>query len=224
MNNKIAIIIQGPSSNVKEQKESWESYKDNVIFSTWVGSEHLYDEIDNVIFNEPPTEISETKFNYQVLSTHNGLVRAKQLGYKYALKLRSDLIPTNCLEFLKLIDNNEFNFLCWHEHIVYENCPGYLVDFLMSGPIDKMIDLWSIDNLFCTVSEVMLTWNYICKTSDVDINYFLEGLNDENNLFWIKYDLHLSTYQKNDIYYEYKKNYFSLNHEYLNNDYLNFLK
>lgn len=220
---KLGIVIQGGSTNVKEQKECWSEFKNDIIFSTWVGSESQYDLEDNVIYNEYPNDFGSANFNLQIISTINGLLKLKELGYTHALKIRSDLIPTNTKSFLTLIENNEFNFLCWHEHIVYENCPGYLVDYFMSGPIDKMIELWTIDNLFCTVPEVILTWNYISKVSDVNINYVLDSLNDKNNLYWIKNNLYLSTIQANEIYDKYKKYDFTLNKENLNKEYLKFL-
>lgn len=222
--NKLGILIQGGSTNVVEQKINWGDSKKDILFSTWVGQELNYENDDNVIFNELPSDNGPANFNLQIITTLNGLKELKKQGYTHALKLRSDLIPTNYTEFLKLIDNDEFNFLCWHEHIVYDNCPGYLVDYLMSGPIDKMIELWTIENLFCTVPEVMLTWSYISKVSNTNINYFLNQLNDENNLLWIKNNLYLSTYQKNERYDKYKKYDFSLSKENLKNNYLNFLK
>jgi hypothetical protein len=221
---KLGIVIQGGSTNVKEQKECWSEFKNDIIFSTWIGSESQYDLEDNVIYNEYPNDFGPANFNLQIVSTMNGLLKLKELGYTHVLKIRSDLTPTNSKSFLKLIENNDFNFLCWHDHIVYENCPGYLVDYFMSGPIDDMINLWTFEENVSIVPEVNLTWNYICKISNININYVLSDLNDGNNMYWIKNNRYLSTYQKNEIYDKYKKYDFSLNKHFLDKNYLNFLK
>jgi hypothetical protein len=221
---KLGIVIQGGSTNVKEQKECWSEFKKDIIFSTWVGSESQYDLKDNVIYNEYPNDFGSANFNLQIVSTINGLLKLKELGYTHVLKIRSDLTPTNSKSFLKLIENNDLNFLCWHDHMVYEDCPGYLVDYFMSGPIDDMINLWTFENIVSVVPEVNLTWNYISKISNININYVLSDLNDENNMYWIKNNRYLSTYQKNEIYDKFKKYDFSLNKHFLEKNYLNFLK
>jgi len=222
--NNIAIIIQGSSTNVTDQKKAWEGYLGNCIFSTWVGEEYYYEEVDTVLFNEKPQDPGPMNFNYQMESTLAGLRYAQEKGYGRALKIRSDLVPTNAEVFLKLIDNSHFNFLCWHHHRVYPNCPGYLIDYLMSGNTQAMIDLWTIDSVFCTVPEVILTWNYITKYSDTEVNYFLEELDTTNTLHWIKRDISLHSYKKNDVYDKYDKYSFSQDHSNLHTNYLQFLK
>lgn len=215
---KIAIIIQGSSSNVSEQLSVWNKLIKNVIFSTWKGEEDKYTE-QIVIFNDIPSDPGPMNFNYQIKSTYNGLLKAKELGFTHALKLRSDLVPTNVDEFIKLIDNDSMNFLCWHRHQVYPNCPGYLIDYLMSGPIDDMIKLWDIKDIFCVVPEVILTKNYIDNFSIKNINYFLKDINDKNNLFWIKRNIFLDTY-KVDLTDPFNKYSFSDDIEYLNTEYI----
>ena len=163
-------------------------------------------------------------FNYQMESTLVGLRYAQEKGYSRALKIRSDIVPTNAEGFLKLIDNSDFNFLCWHHHQVYPGCPGYLVDYLMSGTVQAMINLWKVDSVFCTVPEVLLTWSYISKHLDVQINYFLEELEQSNTLYWLKRDTNLLSYKKNDIYDKYGKYSFSQDYSNLHTTYLQFLK
>ena len=68
--------------------------------------------------------------------------------FKKCLKLRSDIAPTNAHEFIKLLNNDNLNFLCWHCHEVYPKCPGYLVDYLMSGDIDDLIELFDIQDKY----------------------------------------------------------------------------
>jgi hypothetical protein len=191
-----------------------------------MGEEEKYSENDDVIFNEIPSYSGPANLNYQKVSTLSGLKKAKELGYDRALKLRGDIIPTNINELIKSFDNDSLNFLCWHCHEVYPNCPGYLIDYLMSGKIDYLIELWDIEDMsWCTVPEIHLTQQYISKLINrVNIKYFLPELNPNNDLFWIKRGVNLSSYQANTIYDKYRKYDFDLNKEHLVSDYIKFLK
>ncbi len=215
------VLIQGNSDNVKELKTALKGY--NFLFSTWVGQESFYDEKDLVVFNEKPEICGPLNINLQKTTTLNGLKKIKSLGYKRVLKLRSDLIPTNFKEFIKYLDNNDLNFLSWCNHEVTINCKGYLVDYLMSGPIDYMIKLWSFDiKGNCLVPEVFITKQYINKLiNKVNVNFFIDKLNVNNDLNWVKYNLKLSSYndEKNkNLYVKYDL----INDlTYLNNIYVN---
>lgn len=218
------IIVQGSSSYTEQLREALKDF--NVIFSTWVGEEKKYSDSDLVVYSQLPLYAGPANLNLQKITTIAGLNRAKELGYKRALKLRSDIIPTNISEFVKYLDNNSMNFLCWHCHEVYPNCPGYLIDYLMSGSIDDLIVLWDIQDMsWCLVPEIHLTQQYITKLMNkVEIEYFLPTLNENNDLFWIKRDIRLSSYQANQIYNKYRKYDFELNKEHLVSDYVKFLK
>jgi hypothetical protein len=224
MNKDFVIIVQGGSEYVPQLKEKLEGF--NVIFSTWVGDEKKYLDTDVVIYNEKPTYTGPANLNLQKITTINGLKKAKEMGFKRALKLRSDLIPTNMSELFKSLDNEYLNFLCWHCHEVYPNCPGYLIDYLMSGDIDYLIKLWDIEDMnWCAVPEIHLTQQYISKLmSNVNIKYFLDELKSDNDLYWVKHNINLSSYQANTVYDKYKKYDFELNKEHLTLDYTKFLK
>lgn len=217
------IIVQGATTYLKEVKEALKYNK--VLYSTWQGEEFKYNSDDIVIFNEIPSYSGPANLNFQKTSTLLGLIKAKELGYKKALKLRSDIIPTNIDKFIDLIDNQCLNFLCWHHHEVYPNCPGYLVDYLMSGRIDDLIKLWDIKNMnWCNVPEIHLTNQYIQNLMDtVKINYFLSSLGEDNDLYWIKNKIMLSSYKENGVYNSYRKYDFSENCEHLKKNYTNFL-
>jgi hypothetical protein len=247
-NEKIAIIIQGPSLYVNEIKNAWYGFDNNIIFSTWKGDENKYNENDIVIFNDIPTISGPKNFNYQKISTYNGLLKAKELGYTHVLKIRSDYLPTNANEFIKLLDFNKLNFLMWdyttYLWTKYPTFNGYFDDHFSFGKVDDMITLWDIPFNFCDSPETMLTWNYINKLKDVDVNYILPHLNENNDLYYIKFDNNdlNNCYAHNII----NKNFgdreligryesvFNNNSEYkktpnetrkfMNDDYLNFLK
>lgn len=222
MNSDILVVIQGSSTNVAEQKQAWKSHP--ILFSTWKGNESYYENSDMVIFNKPPVDCGPANFWMQQSSTMAGLKKAKEMGYDHCLKVRSDLIPTNSTAFLDCLDRNKMNFLCWHSHEVYPECSGYLVDYLMSGPIDQMIDLWDIPEAFCIVPEVLLTWNYIKRLGCFPINYFLNDLNESNDLFWLKRGVILSSYKNQPCFDFHKKFYFSTDDGNINESYLNFFK
>jgi hypothetical protein len=214
MNSDTIILIQGASSNVREQKYMWKSHK--VLFSTWKGSEHNYDSSDCVIFNDPPLDPGPINFWFQQVSTINGLKKAQEMGYKHCLKIRSDMIPTNPTALVDSLDKEKLNFLCWDGHEVYPKCDGYLIDFLMSGPIETMIELWNINTAFCVVPEIMLTWNYIKNCKCFPKTYFLDKLDENNDLYWIKRNIFLSSYKKDSR--------FSNKDSYLTESYLHFFE
>lgn len=222
--NDFVIIVQGSSSYVKILREALFGF--NIIYSTWLGEESNFLETDIVIFNRLPDFHGPANLNLQKTTTISGLKKAKEMGYKRALKIRSDIVPTNINKLINYLDNDAINFLCWHLHEVYPGCPGYLVDYLMSGDIDHLLKLWDIQDMsWCSVPEIFLTYQYITKLIDtVRIEYFLPFLNETNDLYWIKNNLNLSSYKENDIYDKYRKYDFGLNKEFLITDYCKFLK
>lgn len=190
------ILVQGPSVLVPKIKEVFEGY--NLLFSTWAGEEDNYDSSDIVIYNSFPEHRMPSNFNLQKITTFNGLFACKALGYKRVLKIRSDMYPNNTDEFIKLLENDDLNFLIWHYHCTSIGYNGYLVDYLMSGKIDDMLKLWDIDNCeFNYVSEVVLTDSYIRNLSDVPINFFLNGISKDNDIIWEKKNTKLSEYNTN---------------------------
>lgn len=190
MDQKIAIVVQGPSLYVKEVKNAWKDYKQDIIFSTWVGSENEYDSDDIVIFNKFPKYAGHWNLNYQKISSYNGLLKAKELGYSWAIKIRSDYLPTNAKEFLKILKPDKINVLLWHytEFLLnrFPTFKGYITDHLVAGPIDELIEMWNFKQNLCS-AQTVITWSYIKKLSKkIGIYYFLNDLNNENDLFYIK--------------------------------------
>ena len=245
---KIAIIVQGASNYVTEVKNAWKDFKNDLIFSTWKGEESKYNIDDNVIYNDSPIYSGPYNFNYQKKSTYEGLLKAKELGYTHALKIRSDYLPTNAKKFIKLLELDKLNFLMWayttYLWLQYPTFNGYLDDHFSFGPINQMIELWDIPINFCFSPETILTWNYISKLSDtIDLNYILPKLNADNDLYYIKFNnitSHLfghnsinKNFSENELYGRYESvfqmdsNYTKSPIEtkkYMNNKYLNFLK
>jgi hypothetical protein len=197
--NEWCIIIQGPSVNVEEIKKSMKD--ENYIFSTWEGEEHKYINKENVIFNKKPQNPGTGNLFYQQETTINGLLKAKELGFQKTLKIRSDYIVK---DINKLIDifTHEINFFFWHNYN-----GGYICDYLMAGDINLMIKLWSKNKktnfLF---SEQMILENFFeMELNNEQFNFFLNKINDENDIYWIKYKKFLSSYKSEKLALDYIK-------------------
>jgi len=191
LKNKLAIIIQGPANNIEELKLSWKDY--TIIWSTWVGNEDKFSYDDIVIFSEKPKEFGIQNIALQKKSTLEGVNKAKELGFERVLKWRSDLLPNNSNELVKLFKENHLNFLAWH------NEGKYFVDYFMEGPIDEVILAWDIPTIYGHFSERITTDNIFNKNK-IEFNFILDKLSDNNEIFWVKYNLFLSKYKKDIVY------------------------
>ena len=141
----ICLVIQGPSSHVNVIKEK---YKDDIplIFSTWRGNEDKYDNKDVVIFNDLPPEPGIKNVMLQQKSTYNGLLKAKELGYEYAIKIRSDSYFTNINNFIKSdIDWNKLNFLYFLDYLRDGKQYQYFCDYLQISTTDQLLKMWNFN-------------------------------------------------------------------------------
>ncbi len=88
---KQVLIIQGPNTHGEEIKQCYN--KIPTIFSTLKDSDisNLSDSNFNIVKNEKPIIAGKSNFNYQVINTANGIKKAKELGYEYIFKIRSDI-------------------------------------------------------------------------------------------------------------------------------------
>jgi|GEM_PF-1714860 len=221
--NNLAIVVQGPSANVDKIKEAYGEY--NLIISTWEGSETLYDANDNVIFNKIPEDRGFMNFNLQILSTLKGIEEASNRGYKYVLKIRSDIIPTNFTRFISNLDKNKLNMFSWKNHVCYTTCPGYLTDHLMLGTVEDMYTLWDIkDTTWIEVPEIQLTQQYITKLQGKrDIRFFINDLGIENDFYWIKRNIYLSWFREMSQDGVRGMHLCNDTKEYIHSEYINFL-
>lgn len=200
MENDLCIIIQGPSENINQIKKTWHQNQ-KIIFSTWIGEENKYTNDDEVIFNEKPKNNGVGNLFYQQITTINGLKKAKNQGYKKAIKIRSDMICTNPNRFIELF-TNEINFFYWHDYN-----GGYLVDYFMGGNIEKLIELWSInEQKEYTFPEEALTDNFKEKQLfKSDYKFIGKQINIENDIYWLKYNKKLSSYSEDCSFLDYMK-------------------
>jgi len=201
--DNICIIIQGPSSNIARQRQCWNGY--NYIFSTWTNDakrNEYYD--DNVIFSITPVHAGYKNINLQKISTLNGLHTAKNLGFTHCMKIRSDLYPTNTEKFMEILNHDKLNFISRHCYKVIDGLDGYLIDYMQYGPIDMMIRLWEIDNVnFSTVPEICLSNNYNQYFKENDSYFLLDHLNTNNDLWWDRTNIFISTYSQDKTFRTY---------------------
>lgn len=191
MDNNLAIIIQGPSSNVPDLKSAW--YGFNIIWSTWKGEESKYVDNDIVIFNDTPNERGIQNIALQRDTTLNGIKKAKELGYDRVLKWRSDLIPSNAKELVRTFKKESLNFLTWH------NDGKYFIDYFVEGQIDDVYKIWDISTIYGPYSEKITTDNIFSLGFD-NFNFIGNELSKENEIYWTKYNINLSTYKNENCY------------------------
>ncbi len=200
MKKDLCIVIQGPSENVDQIKKSWPSNQ-KIIFSTWIGYENKYTNDDDVIFNKKPLNPGVKNLFYQKLTTINGLKKAQKDGYTNAIKIRSDMICKYPSKFIELF-THEMNFFYWHNYN-----GGYIVDYFMGGKIEKMIELWSInEGKNYDFPEQAITDNFKEKQMfKGEYQFFGKQINIKNDVYWIKNNKNLSSYAQDGLFLNDKK-------------------
>jgi hypothetical protein len=115
-------------------------YKDipNKIISTWRDQSHINEFIENgfmVCLNDYPIHKNST--NYQTVNIRQGCIKAKELGFKYVIRMRTDLICNDMGLFMTVIEKfykDKLTVLCGLQTTVF-----YYVDFFVAGPISEML-------------------------------------------------------------------------------------
>jgi hypothetical protein len=147
---KGCVVVQGPTYPhwLQKVKESWEGYQ--IIFSTWEGADKgAYEESDIVIYNPIPPSAGVRNLNYQKVSTINGFLKAKELGWDRALKVRGDFNTTTADGLFELFDTTKLN--------LYGYWGSYITDFFMEGEIDDIITLFETEGIDGQYPEWHLT-------------------------------------------------------------------
>lgn len=198
--DNICLIIQGPSNNVNTIKNIYKNIAIPIIFSTWEGEESKYDKKDNVVFNSMPRERGIQNVMLQQYSTYKGLLKAKELGYEYAIKIRSDFYFTNLKKFLKNnINFTKINFLYYFDYVRVDNKINYkyVCDYIQLGSVNNLLKLWNFEYQNCKYAEQLIT-NHVLKTfSKNNIEFISNFITQDCDIFWIKNNLYLSNTDKN---------------------------
>jgi hypothetical protein len=189
---KGCVVVQVPTYSqwIKEVKESWVGYQ--VIYSTWDNADRrLYDESDIVIYNPIPADVGVKNLNLQKVSTINGFLKAKELGWNRALKARSDFSTTTADGFFELFDKTKLNF-----HAYWD---GYVTDFYMEGEIDDIINLFEVD-----VSGQYPEWHITKKLYQSELNkksvcIVNKLIRDKADIYWQPKQYWFSVHSTNNI-------------------------
>lgn len=121
-----------------------EMYKDvpNKIISTWKDQPHINTLQDNgfiIQLNDYPSYRNCT--NYQTVNIREGCILAKKLGFKYIIRMRTDLICNNMIKFMECITP------LYTEKITvlgFINLSSfYIIDFFIAGEICEMISIFN---------------------------------------------------------------------------------
>jgi hypothetical protein len=195
----ICVVVQG-RTEIEFVKVLKERFNIPLIFSTWEDADKTaYSETDIVLYNKYPSDRGPHNFQLQRISSLNGFIKAKELGFKRVIKWRCDLEPNNSEELLKLFKLDYINFHAFvnHQH-------GYLADFYMGGDIDDMIELFSID-ITPPYPEFAFTLKMYKLKFDKKINFILNKLTENNNiLFKHGYGHYWMTNHQNEAIYKIK--------------------
>ena len=198
--DKICLIIQGPSDHVNIIKEKYKNMNIQIIFSTWIGEESKYNENDIVIFNKIPIEKGIQNAMLQQLSTYNGLLKAKEMGFENAIKIRGDAYFTDLSCFLKNeIDYNKLNFLFFLDYhrdngrdITLENY-RYFCDYIQISSVDNLLKMWNFKYERVFYSEQLTTKHIFNTFKSDDIAFIGNYLTKDCDIYWISRKMYLST-------------------------------
>jgi hypothetical protein len=192
------VVIQGPiriDPKFMEKSINWD-----IIWSTWEG-ENVSTNFP-VVYNKKPAIFGKQNVILQSTSTYNGVLKAKELGYKYVLKWRSDQYPTNFETFISFFNKNSTNVL-FYNMSYYVGIP-YYVDYFSFSSVDDTLRIWDPDLYYkdnFSFPEEKFTEN-ILKFSK-KINCVGQFLTEQNDIIWNRRGevLKLSSYLKNSDFF-----------------------
>jgi len=179
--------------------ESYKNINDKIV-STWKDQDkNLIEKLENngfkILLNDLPKVKNST--NFQIIHNRNGSKKALELGYKYSLNLRTDLVPNNPTRFrevLKPLIQEKLSSLAWFGHH-----SGYILNHFICGPCEEVMNFYgTTENESDTIySEKFMQENYFKKENITfeetqnKFNYCIKELKDNSiSFFWIKYPDH----------------------------------
>ena len=171
-----AIVIQGPIDTKDDfTYQTVLQYRAfyplcPIIVSTWDGPigqafKNRCSGISNcvVLLNSPPEHTGLYNFNYQVVSSINGIHKAKVLGARYVIKTRSDqrMNKRGLLTYFKLLlslfpvssQNSLFPNQSAQSRIIFlgttvpfaKLIPFFAADFFQFGDVNDLLDFYSVE-------------------------------------------------------------------------------
>lgn len=185
-----------------------ESYKDikHKIVSTWYDQDEkslnkLRENNFLVVQDNYPKNNKQT--NYQSKAIYNGCLKAKELGFKYVIRMRTDIICNKSVEFVNLLKTQYFPKNKMVSFCGIETQDGvYFYDVMIAGKIDEVTDFFKNeqsmdDNRYIekyllemklnktniTRDDVVSIFNFCYKSCEKSAIYFL----------FLKYDMEIIT-------------------------------
>jgi hypothetical protein len=205
--DNFCFIVQGPIDYVDDLIKTYKDHKDNVIVSTnHVSNSDMNKLIDNkfiVLVNKKLRVDGKKNFNNQVLNTYEGIKLAKEMGFKYVMKIRSDITLDNIPELINSLDFDSIYFSAYHNYN-----GGYLCEHIVFGDVDFMLKLWDIPiSTSQDDPEIQLNKNFRGIVNGETIKFIFPILYDKNiKARWIKYKMWLNDYEKDKLFtYEYER-------------------
>lgn len=207
----ICIVVQGPLTYTDQIIKIYEPFKKNIIISTNDKSENSENSLSKLFYKKFTIVLSDlaeypgkSNLNNQVKTTLEGIKKAEKLGFKYVLKIRSDIVIEDLITFINLLDKNLVYFPAY-----YTNDGGYLCDYMVFGSVEFMLKLWDIplsnEDL---PPEIFITKKFEKIRENYEINYIFPILYEFNiAAYWLKYNklLNNNIYNKLFTYEKYKK-------------------
>tara|TARA_B100000575_G_C22837053_1_gene490937 strand:- start:91 stop:570 length:480 start_codon:yes stop_codon:yes gene_type:complete len=152
-----------------------------------------------------PQERGVQNVMLQQLSTYNGLLKAKELNFKNAIKIRSDTYFTDLSLFLKNnIDYNKLNFLYFLD---YHRINGpdknssyykYFCDYVQFGSVDNLLKMWNFKYEKVSYAEQLITKHIFNTFKNDDIAFIGNYLTKDSDIYWISRKLYLSNINNNN--------------------------
>lgn len=195
-NKDIAIVVQGPIEFFDKIVEIYNPIKGNIIISTNDSVDGFIEKGFTAISNDLVPS-GRKNFNNQVNNTHKGILKAKELGFKYVLKIRADLFTDDLVKLIESFDLNKIYFPAFHNHD-----GGYLCEHMIFGEINFMGKLWDIPISYADVApETQLTDHFKSIRTNQKIDYIFPILYKEKILiYWEKYKFYLNEYETDKLF------------------------
>jgi hypothetical protein len=204
-NADICIVIHGPITYIDNIIKTYSGFTSNVIISTNEDSTEILNRLTTNGFTVLSNELAEipgtTNFNNQVKNTFEGIKKSKEMGFKYVLKIRSDIFFDDLCKFINLLDGEKIYFSAYHN---YDG--GYLCEHMLFGSTDFMLKLWDIPLSSSNLPpETQLTQKYEEINDGRNIDFLFPILyNYDIKAYWSKYRMFLNEYE-NDKLFSYEK-------------------
>jgi len=198
------IVIQGPTSRGLDQI-LYKYDKKNTIISTW--DHEKVPEGYLSVQTKMPVGIHKgisQNLNLQALSTLMGCLLAKDLGFDYVLKIRQDIEIEDPNKLLSLLDIDQYCFCGYasSSSTITGLVHNYLVDYIVGGEVNNMIDLWSINQVNTNIcAEEQLTLRLVNLLPKKEIQFLISLLVDNNiGCYWHRHNFDLRDLKNDPIY------------------------